>query len=121
METEIQDLEESLRLAMLNSDVPALERLISDSLMFVGLNGAVFRKPDDLDLHRSQRQKLHRADWEKVNVETYESAAVTVVTASLAGSFDGAYFAGRFRYIRLWAKLGSSWQVIGGSITAVAP
>jgi len=121
MESVIQDLEESLRLSMLNSDVPALERLISDSLLFVGINGATFRKQDDLELHRSKRQKLDRADWEEVKVQTYESAAVSVVTAYLAGSFDGAAFSGRFRYIRMWARLGSTWQVVGGSITAVAP
>jgi hypothetical protein len=121
MESLIQDLEESLRLAMLSSDVPTLERLISDNLLFVGPNGTAFRKQDDLDLHRSKRQKLDRADWEEVKVETYESAAVSVVTAYLAGSFDGLNFSGRFRYIRMWARLGGSWKVIGGSITAVAP
>ncbi|NZA26248.1 nuclear transport factor 2 family protein [Luteimonas sp. SJ-92] len=120
MESVIRDLEESLRLAMLASDVPTLERLISDSLLFVGPDGTTFRKQDDLDLHRSRRQKLDRADWEEVKVETYGSAAVSVVTAYLAGSFDGADFSGRFRYIRMWTSLGSSWKVIGGSVTAVA-
>lgn len=119
MEITINNLEESLRLAMLNSDVPALEELISDSLLFVGPNGAILRKQDDLDLHRSGRQKLDRADWEEVKVESRDSTAVSVVTAYLEGSFDGAAFSGRFRYCRMWTRSGESWKVVGGSAVAV--
>ena len=43
METEIRQHEEALRIAMLASDVTALDALIADGLVFVGLSGDVFR------------------------------------------------------------------------------
>lgn len=121
MESAIRDLEEQLRLAMLRSDVAALERLVSDDLLFVGPGGATFGKQDDLELHRSGRQKLAQADWEAVSVQARAHCAVSVVTAALSGSLDGAGFSGRFRYIRMWARHGDAWKVVGGSVTAVAP
>lgn len=121
MESTIRALEESLRQAMLASDVPALEGLVSENLLFIGPNGEIFGKQDDINVHRSGKQKLTRADWEKVEIEAQDSVAISVVTAYLAGSFDGAEFSGRFRYFRTWARTGGSWQIIGGSVTAIAP
>lgn len=98
MEAEIRQHEEALRKAMLASDVAALDSLIADGLIFVGPTGEVFRKQDDLALHRSGRQSLTVAEWRSVDVEMRDRAAVALVTADLAGSIDGNAFHGRFRY-----------------------
>lgn len=119
METEIRQHEEALRIAMLASDVAALDALIADSLVFVGLSGDVFRKADDLALHRSGRQKLSMAEWRSVEIVAHERATVTVVTADLAGTFDGTAFHGRYRYCRFWTKTAKGWQVLGGSVVAL--
>ncbi len=121
METEIRQHEEALRIAMLASDVAALDALIADGLVFVGLSGDVFRKADDLALHRSGRQKLSMAEWRSVEIVAHERAAVTVVTADLAGTFDGTEFHGRYRYCRFWTKTAKGWQVLGGSVVALPP
>ncbi|WP_084738761.1 MULTISPECIES: nuclear transport factor 2 family protein [Stenotrophomonas] len=120
METEIRQHEEVLRLAMLASDVEALDELISDDLIFVGPSGEVFNKQDDLAMHRSGRQKLTLAEWESVEVTVQGNAAVTSVAAQLTGSIDGGAFAGRFRYCRFWTRTSTGWQVLGGSVTAMA-
>ncbi|MDF2816364.1 MAG: hypothetical protein K0S73_304 [Stenotrophomonas rhizophila] len=119
MDTEIRQHEEALRVAMLTSDVEALESLIADDLIFVGPSGDVFHKQDDLALHRSGRQKLTLAEWRSVEISSHGQAAVTSVTAELAGTFDGAAFAGHFRYSRFWVKTASGWQVLGGSVIAL--
>lgn len=119
MHTEIRQHEEALRIAMLTSDVEALDSLIADDLIFVGPSGDVFHKQDDLALHRSGRQKLTLAEWRSVEISAQGQAAVTSVTAELAGTFDGAAFAGHFRYCRFWVKTASGWQVLGGSVIAL--
>ena len=121
MENPIEDLEASLRLAMLKSDVQTLDCLISDNLLFIGPDGTTFRKQDDLELHRSGRQTLDHADWENVEIEEHGESAISVVTAFLSGSLDGAGFSGRFKYIRMWARVGGTWKIVGGSVTALAP
>lgn len=119
METEIQQHEEALRVAMLTSDVQALDALIADDLIFIGPTGEVFHKQDDLEMHRSGRQTLTVAEWRAVEITLRDQAAVTSVTAALAGSFDGAAFSGTFRYCRFWAKTATGWQVLGGSVIAL--
>ncbi|WP_207759538.1 hypothetical protein [Stenotrophomonas indicatrix] len=44
---------------------------------------------------------------------------MAIITADLAGTFDGAAFSGRFRYCRFWAKTAGVWQVLGGSVVAL--
>lgn len=119
MDTEIRRLEEALRIAMLASDVAALDALIADDLIFVGPSGEAFGKQDDLALHRSGRQRLHAAEWQSVQVALHDQTAVTLVTADLAGTFDGTAFAGRFRYCRFWVRTAGTWQVHGGSVVAL--
>jgi ketosteroid isomerase-like protein len=121
MNSEIQQHEEALRIAMLTSDVEALNALIADDLIFVGATGEVFGKEDDLALHRSGRQKLGKAEWRSVDIVMHERAAVTLVTAELEGVFDGAAFSGRFRYCRFWVRSANGWQVLGGSVVALSP
>jgi hypothetical protein len=119
MKTEILQHEEALRIAMLTSDLAALDYLIADDLVFVGPSGEVFHKQDDLALHRSGRQKLTMAEWLAVDISVREQAAVASVTAELAGSFDGTEFAGHFRYCRFWVRTATGWQVLGGSVVAL--
>lgn len=119
MESEIRQHEEALRVAMLTSDVQALDSLIVDDLIFVGPSGEVFHKQDDLAMHSSGRQKLTSAEWETVEVTVQGQAAVTTVAAQLSGTIDGTAFAGRFRYCRFWTKTGAGWQVLGGSVAAI--
>lgn len=119
METEIRQYEEALRVAMLSSDVEALDSLIADDLIFVGPSGDVFHKQDDLALHRSGRQKLTVAEWQSVDISLRDQAAATSVTAELTGTFDGNAFSGHFRYCRFWVKTATGWQVLGGSVIAL--
>ncbi|NJR63493.1 MAG: nuclear transport factor 2 family protein [Cyanobacteria bacterium CRU_2_1] len=49
----IQTLEDSLRQAMLTSDVAMLDKLIGNDLVFTMHTGSVINKQDDLEAHRS--------------------------------------------------------------------
>lgn len=120
MDTEVRKHEEDLRVAMLAGDVDALDNLIDEGLIFVGPSGEVLGKEDDLALHRSGRQRLDIIDYVSVRSVMHEQSAVTLVTADLSGSLDGAAFRGRFRYCRFWAKTAGGWKVCGGSVVALS-
>lgn len=119
MESEILRLEERLRLAMLRGDVPELDVLIDDELLFVGPDGALYSKSDDLELYRSGAQKLSQVEFHEVAVQMHGATAVSVVTAYLSGSFKGAPYAGLYRYIRTWAR-GDSWRIVAGAVSRLA-
>ncbi|MGJ4801770.1 nuclear transport factor 2 family protein [Luteimonas sp. SDU82] len=119
MESTIRSLEESLRSAMLRSDIDALDTLLADGLIFVGAQGEVLRKEDDLELHRSGRLELTKAEWRCAELADQGHSAVSLVTADLAGSIDGSEFTGTFRYCRFWVETGAGWRVVGGSVVAL--
>lgn len=120
MDAEIRQMEDRLRGAMLTSDVARLDALIHDRLLFVGPDSGVYRKNDDLELHRSGQVRLRRLDLRDVQIELHGSTALAVVLADLTGVFKGQEFEGRYRYIRTWVRSGEDWQVIAGSVCAVA-
>lgn len=76
MRDEILRAEASLRQAMLESDVEALDRLVHDRLLFAGPDGAVYRKEDDLRVHRS-----------KVQTDARRHAVVVKSGAQVGGRF----------------------------------
>ena len=116
---EIFDIEERLRIAMLTSNVAELDTLINDQLLFVGPDGSVYSKTDDLELHRSGTTQFTCIEFVDVQIEQYESTAVTIVLANLAGKFKGISFGGYSRYTRTWVFGSKGWQVVSGSVCAV--
>lgn len=116
---QIHEYEERLRLAMLQSDVAELDVLIDDELLFVGPQGGIHTKADDLQLHRSGSQQLSRAHWRAVEVRLFGTTCITLVTAELSGTFMGEPFSGVFRYVRTWVQRGEAWRVVAGSVAAI--
>ena len=116
MNAEIAQLENRLRTAMLTSDIEELDALIDDRLLFVGPDTRLYRKADDLELHRSGVQKITRLDFEDVLIELHGKTAITMVVAYLAGVFKGQGFEGRYRYSRTWVQGDAGWRVVSGSV-----
>ena len=117
---DIAALEEELRAAQLVSDVAALDRLISDELLFTGPDGALATKADDLRAHGSGLLRLTSHEPEELRMRRVgDDVVVVALRARLAGVFDGAPFAGTYRYTRVWAREGGRWRVVGGHVSGV--
>jgi hypothetical protein len=117
---EVRVAEARLRAAMLASDVDELDALIDDALLFVGPDGAVYSKSDDLELHRSGMERLSRVDVEIARVTIHGDTAVVVVDAELTGVMRGEPFHGRYRYVRTWRRGPTGWRVIAGTVIAAS-
>ncbi|MDD1622485.1 MAG: GNAT family N-acetyltransferase [Methylococcaceae bacterium] len=119
-EHQIAELEETLRLAMLDSNVEALDRLISPDLIFTNHLGQVFSKQDDLDLHRSGILKFQAIEPSEMRVKVGGELATVSVRAKLAGAFDGTPFIADLRYTRVWRRVADNeWQIWAGHSSAV--
>jgi hypothetical protein len=121
MTDHIRELEERLRLAMLASNVRELDVLIDDELLFVGPDGNLYSKAEDLELYRSGAQRLAYLEWEQQEFRLHGTACVGVVTAFVALKFRGEPVSGRFRYSRTWLHRDGQWRIVSGSVAAVAP
>ena len=111
--------ESALRQAQLASDVPALDRLVDDELVFTGPDGAVYGKTDDLDMHRNGWIRITRLDASEERVQRFGNIAVISVRMEMAGTFRGASFAGPMRYTRVWCQRPDGWRIVAGHVSSV--
>lgn len=118
-EASLSDCEAALRRAQLASDVRELDRLVDDALVFTGPNGAVYGKQDDLDAHRRGLVRIARLEPSEERIQRFGHIAVVSVRMEMSGTFEGAPFAGPFRYTRVWRAHPDGWRVVAGHVSAV--
>jgi hypothetical protein len=99
--------------------VHALEDLIDDALVFTGPDGNIYSKADDLAAHRSGAIRITRLEPSDEHVQRFDGIAVVNVRMEMAGTFNGAPFAGSFRYLRVWCRRPDGWRVVAGQVSAV--
>ena len=118
---EIVALEAELRAAQLAADVPALDRLISDYLLFTGPDGQLGTKMQDLEAHGAGVVRFRSHVPEEFRVRRVGAdVAVSALRARLEVDVAGTRVAGTYRYTRVWAREGDGkWRVVGGHVSAV--
>jgi hypothetical protein len=116
---EIVELESRLRRAQLDADVATLDALIDGDLLFVGPDGELSTKAQDLEAHRSGAVRFRRHVPEALHVRRVrEHIAGTVLRARLTVEVAGVEHHGTFSYFRAWLRdAGGVWRVIGGQVS----
>lgn len=115
IEAEIVACEQQLYTAQLSSN-----ELLSDELVFVGPSGEIFTKQMDLELHYSGSINITKLEPKEQEIRCLNGAAVAVTKIFLAGTFQGASFAGDFRYMRIWHHTEKRWRILAGHCSAIA-
>jgi ketosteroid isomerase-like protein len=112
-ESQIADAESRLRVAMLNSDVPALNALLAPEVIFTNHFGQLLGKDDDLAAHRSGKLKIDELIPSEQHIGLVGDVAIVSVRMQLSGSYDGNPANGNFRFTRVWAlSPENTWRVV---------
>lgn len=121
VDAEFVALEAKLRRAQLDADVAALDRLISDELLFTGPDGALASKAQDLAAHASGAVRFRAHEPQELQVRRVgENVAVAALLVRLAVEVAGTLAHGTYRYTRVWAREGGAgWRVVGGHVSQV--
>lgn len=120
MNTTIETLEDSLRQAMLTSDVAVLDDLIADDLVFTTHTGFVISKQDDLEAHRSGIVKFTNIKISDRQTHSFSDDCVVVtLKANLAGIFNDQAFSEPYRFTRIWLKRQNRWQIAAGHVSQI--
>jgi ketosteroid isomerase-like protein len=121
VDAEVVALEAQLRRAQLDADVAALDRLISDELLFTGPDGALASKAQDLAAHASGAVRFRAHEPQELRVRRVgENVAVAALLARLEVEVAGTLAHGTYRYTRVWAREGGGeWRVVGGHVSEV--
>jgi ketosteroid isomerase-like protein len=118
---EIVALEAQLRAAQLAADVPALDGLIGDELLFTGPDGQLGTKAQDLDAHGSGVVRFRSHVPEELRVRRVGAdVAVATLRTRLEVEVAGTLVRGTYRYTRVWARESDGkWRVVGGHVSEV--
>lgn len=120
-ELEIQAAEETLRKAMMGSDVETLERILAPDLVFTNHVGQKMSRQDDLDAHRAGAVAIETVDISDHIIKVLDDVAVVTLAAHIIGSFGGSAFDETLRFTRVWQATSSgNWQVIAAHASAVS-
>lgn len=116
----IKNAEERLRQAILTGRVDALDGLLSERVIYVGPEGSVSRKEDDLALYRSGTQKVTRYDPSEMQIELIgDDIGVVVLRVDLAGQMGTRPFAGAFRFTRTYVREHDTWRIACAHASAI--
>ena len=111
--------ESALQDAVRTRDVEALEGLLHDEVRFMGPDGSVIGKEEDLASHRSGTMTIDSLDEVSREVKRFGDTGITLVVLDIAGTSQDQLIAARLAYTRAWRLDGSTWQVIAAQGSAV--
>jgi len=116
LEDEIVAREDALLRAITTNDVALLDDVLHEDLLFNGPDGQTGTKAQDLANYRTGGIQLRRAEASDRLVSAIGDDVVVAVTVALEGSYLGLPVDGRYRYLRVWKRIGGAWRVIAGSV-----
>ncbi|QND55117.1 nuclear transport factor 2 family protein (plasmid) [Phyllobacterium sp. 628] len=111
-EAAVRDCEERLKLAMLASDVSALDALLADDLIIIDHQGRRVDKAQDIEVHRTGVLKLADIEFLDVAIKPLDNAALVSVRAKVSGAYYDEKFSEKLIYTRVWQRNGDSWIVV---------
>ncbi|KAI9135725.1 nuclear transport factor 2 family protein [Acaryochloris sp. CCMEE 5410] len=120
LEQHIIEVEERLRLAMLTSDVAALDQLLADDLVFTNHLGQTISKHDDLAFHQSGLCRFQTIEYSERRIQPLGEGVVVSVRVQWAGLYGETPFQDHLRFTRLWQRSSQDlWQVIIGHSSVI--
>ena len=121
-QTQVVEVEERLRQAMLYSDVGVLDELIAPELIFTNHLGQLVSKQDDLAFHQSGIFHLKEFSPSEQHIQLNYGFAVVSVLMHLLGTYEGKPLDLSIRYTRVWAASPNGpMQIVAGHASAVTP
>ena len=119
-ESEIIEAEELLRLAMLNSDVNTLDKLLANELVFSNHLGQVLGKQDDIAAHQSGKFRIEVLTPSERRIQVIGNVAIVTVKVHLVGSYEDTDFDNNLRFTRVWHLSSSNtWQIVAAHSSVV--
>jgi ketosteroid isomerase-like protein len=120
-EQEVRQMIEKYRAAMLQRDIPTLEKIWADDYVFVNATGDVLTKAQRLANAKSGATSLESInEEEKPEVRVYQNSAVATSRVTLKGHYSGQPVSGQYRSTHVWIKDSNGWQLVSNQLTPLA-
>lgn len=120
VEQELIRLDQVWNEAEVRGDTAALERLLSDDFVSVGLRGTIQARAEVLEDFRSGDAKLTSLVADDYRVRIYGETAVMTHRATLKGTYKGQDISNTYRTTHVWVKQHGRWQVVASQQTGLS-
>ena len=120
-EQEVRQMIQKYRSALLQRDIPMLEKIWADDYVFVNASGEVLTKAQRLSSLKSGATSLDSINEEEnITVRVYQNSAVVTSRVTLKGQYSGKQISGQYRSTLVWVKGPAGWQLVSNQLTALA-
>jgi ketosteroid isomerase-like protein len=120
-EQEVRQMIEKYRTALLQRDIPTLEKIWADDYVFVNAAGDVLTKAQRLANIKSGATSLDSIDEkENITVRVYQNSAVATSRVTIKGQYGGQPVSGQYRSTHVWVKGPAGWQLVLNQLTTLA-
>ena len=108
---EVRKAIEKYRTALLQRDIPALEKIWADDYVFVNASGDVLTKAQRLANVKSGATTLDSIkEEEEIIVRVYQNSAVATSRVTIKGQYEGQSTSGQYRSTHVWVKGSTGWH-----------
>jgi len=119
---EVRKAIEKYRTALLQRDIPALEKIWADDYVFVNASGEILTKVQRLENVKSGATTLDSIkEEEDITVRVYQNSAVATSRVTIKGQYGGQPTSGQYRSTHVWVKGPAGWQLVSNQLTTLAP
>jgi ketosteroid isomerase-like protein len=117
---QVEQLEQTWRIAQLDGDIPAMDKLLSDDYVGITMNGQVVTKMQQLERMRTRQFVLSKIELNDVKVKLIGTTAIVTCQAEVEGTNEGASLHGTYRYTRVYTRLPPGvWKITNFEATRV--
>ena len=118
-EKEILEVESKFGEAMIQNDVEAIGRILSDDWIIIDPEGGVVDKSRFLDVIRSGALKHEAMDSEDIRVRTYPNTATVTAVTHTRTKYLGKEFTTHERSTDVFVKKDERWQCVLTHLTTL--
>lgn len=114
---EIRKAEKSWASAVAAANYAAIEKILSDSLIYAHSTGIVESKGEYMSKLKSGAQKYTGIEHESITVRAFGDTAVAHSNVRMTGSTKGQPFDNKLMMMHVWVKQGGNWQLAAHQTT----
>jgi ketosteroid isomerase-like protein len=105
--------------ALIAGDIATLGELYADDFTYTSTAGEVLDKAQQLELFRSGKLKIESGVSESVKIRVYGDTGVVTGFFRSQGQLEGQPFNSSERFLSVWVKDGTQWQLVAEQATEV--
>ncbi len=118
---DIQELEQSLRTALLDGKSAWWERHLQGHYAGLNPDGQSASKAETIKLYESPDVKYEEVNLSDMNARIFNGDCVIATSNSvIKGSYKGHDFSGGYYFVHVWVKEGTDWKLANSQATRLS-